>query len=183
MGKKWLLWTDLETTGLDIYKNRIIQIACVLSDYKVSVKLTLPEITLHCSRKEWDEMGEWCTKQHAPLQERVLGSTITTHQAEEMVLSFLDGLVDPRNDVVYIAGNSVHFDKAFIDKHLPRVSSRLSHRIVDVSSLALVCENLAPETYARRPIKTKTHTAASDISESIEEYVYYKELLFRSVTN
>lgn len=170
----WLLWIDLETTGLDPSNCHILQVGCILSTAKAEVCYELPQLTLSCEQSVIDNMEEWCQKQHTTsgLIAEVLTSNLTVQQAEAQICMHLNNYVRVQ-DKVYLAGNSVHFDRSFIQRWMPRLGQRLSHRIVDVSSLALVCKNLNPRVYEFRPQKSYAHTATLDIRESIREYQYY----------
>lgn len=170
----WLLWTDIETTGLDIENDTILQIACALTDFKLIHEHIFPEFTFKCETK----LSDWCETTHTQsgLMKLVEKSTTEIKEAEEYILNIINCYLTVK-DQLYIAGNSVHFDKKFIDKHMPKLANRLSHRIVDVSSFSLVYAELHPEIHQNRPIKRHLHTAQSDIMESIEEYRYYTQNL------
>jgi len=126
-------------------------------------------------------MDGWCQKQHrtSGLVAQVLASDLTVEQAEQQICMHLNNHIRIQ-DKVYLAGNSVHFDHNFIQRRMPILGKRLSHRIVDVSSLALVCRNLNPRVYEFRPPKAHAHTALIDIRESIREYQYYLTNLVRT---
>ena len=170
----WLLWIDLETTGLDPSDCHILQVGCILSTMKAEVCYELPQLILYCDKSVIENMDEWCKKTHtrSGLVEHVLISNMTVEQAEQQICMHLNNYVRVQ-DKVYLAGNSVHFDRSFIQRWMPRLAQRLSHRIVDVSSFALVCKNLNPRVYEFRPVKSHVHTALVDIRESIREYQYY----------
>jgi oligoribonuclease len=171
----WLLWVDIETTGLDLDTDVILQLACLLTNFDASNHTFIKEYTIACDAQTLTLMDEWCTKTHTEsgLYKAALDSTTTIEQAESNIIAALNCSIS-LHDKLYIAGNSVHFDKKFIDKYLPTLSSRLSHKIVDISSIGLLCKNFADLLYTRRPLKKYDHTALSDILESIEEYKYYK---------
>lgn len=175
-----LLWIDIETTGLNVEFDCILQIACVLTDFQIKKIISLPEITIKCEDSILSEMDPWCKQQHSTsgLIEKVKQSIISLKQAESEIIKFLKKNTN-EEDVLYIAGNSVHFDKKFIDYWMPNLSKVMSHRIVDVTSIALLCKNTNEEVYNQRPIKRYMHTAKDDIEESISEYKYYKEYFLK----
>lgn len=175
----WLLWIDIETTGLDAHKDNILQIACMLTNFENDTIHYKLEYTIKQDQQTLDDMNEWCKKQHTEsgLTERVINSTLRLIDAEKHIILCLNQHMTVR-DTLYIAGSSVHFDKKFIDQHMPDLSSRLSHRIIDVSTLAILCKHLAPDIYEGRPVKKHEHTAMQDILETLEEYNYYKPYLW-----
>jgi oligoribonuclease len=180
-----LVWIDIETTGLDVERCKIIQISCMLSDFNATTIIRKEEINIFCEDDILCLMDDWCKQTHTEsgLIEKVKTSNITLQQAEESLLEFINRYT--KDDIIlYIAGNSVHFDKKFIDHSFPTLSKRLNHRIIDITSIALLCKALNKEIYDNRPVKQYTHTAENDILETIEEYRYYKRyFLNRFYTN
>lgn len=178
-GDIWLLWTDIETTGLNQDTDQILQIASVLTNIDLSVRFVFPETTIHHPDETLSKMDTWCKEQHtrSGLVTKVQHSQTSLSEAENALLHFLNHHVAV-SDVIYIAGNSVHFDKRFIDKYMPRLSSRLRHRILDVSSLSLMFDNLFPYLKTLKPEKRFSHTAEADILESIDEYDFYKTYMY-----
>lgn len=178
MTMKWLLWTDIETTGLDVDHCKILQIACILTNMDMSLKFVFPETNIKCEESSLENMDEWCKIHHGEsgLVEKVRHSHISLEDAENSIIGFLNYHVTV-NDTIYIAGNSVHFDKKFIDKYMPRLSNRLRYRILDVSSIALLFDHVFQDAARDKPAKKYNHTAELDIIESVDEYDFYKTYL------
>ncbi len=173
-----LLWLDLETTGLNHNVDKILQIACVLTDTTTNTVYFSKDYVIKCDQTTLQQMDEWCIRQHTAsgLCAKALNSTSTIQEVELDIINNLNLHVAIRN-TVYLAGNSVHFDKSFLTSHMPTLSKRLSHRILDVSSVSLFVKHNNEEVHNSRPQKQHLHTAMEDILESIEEYRYYiKEL-------
>ncbi|KAJ1677606.1 rna exonuclease [Spiromyces aspiralis] len=78
-----------------------------------------------------------------------------------------------------LAGNSVHVDRMFLARQMPRLVDYLTYRIIDVSSVKELARRWAPQIFANAPKKQGTHRALDDILESIEELRYYKDKLFK----
>lgn len=171
----WILWIDIETDGLDPNKNNILQIACVLSNFNLRIQHFLQEYTIKYSESELN-LSDWCKEQHTKsgLLTNVYNSQFSIKEVEKIILNFINCYVGVK-DTLYIAGNSVHFDKSFIDIHMPYLSKRLNRRIIDISSISILCKNLCNDTYKNKPKKVNNHTSLSDIQESINEYNYYLE--------
>lgn len=170
----WLLWVDIETTGLDPSNCKILQVACMLSSFDLQIKKALTEFTLTCDKQSLDKMDSWCKTTHtnSGLLYHVNNSVLTIEDVENSILNILNCNVSIK-DNIYLAGNSVHFDKKFIEVYMKRLYSRLSHRILDVSSIGLLLSSINNTLYENRPVKKYEHTASSDILESIEEYNFY----------
>ncbi|XP_059160069.1 probable oligoribonuclease isoform X2 [Physella acuta] len=130
-----LVWIDLEMTGLDVDKERIIEIACVVTEEDLTVVDKCPSIIIHQDDELLNQMSDWCVEHHGEsgLTNAVKQSKITTEEAEQMVLEFLLKHTTP--GTCPLAGNSVGMDKRFIDKYMPRLSQHLHYRIVDVSTV------------------------------------------------
>ncbi|CAL1366681.1 unnamed protein product [Linum trigynum] len=174
-----LVWIDLEMTGLDVEVDRIIEIACIITDGKMMKLIEGPELVIHQSKECLDQMGEWCQTHHGDsgLTERVIHSTITEREAELQVLEFVKkhvGTYTPQ-----IAGNSVYMDLIFLRKYMPELAGLFTHVIVDVSSVRSLCYRWYPRDHEKAPAKGKKHRALDDIRESIDELKYYKQAIFK----
>ncbi|KAG0493425.1 hypothetical protein HPP92_004419 [Vanilla planifolia] len=176
-----LVWIDLEMTGLNIEVDRILEIACVITDGKLTKSLEGPDIVINQSKECLDSMGEWCQEHHASsgLTESVLQSTITEEDAEKQVLAFVNRHVGTQTPL--LAGNSIYVDLMFLKKYMPNLASIFPHVLVDVSSVTALCLRWFPKEKKKAPAKVKKHRAMDDIKESIMELKYYKESIFKGV--
>ena len=93
------------------------------------------------------------------------------------MLTFLQAHIPERG--APLAGNSVHADKAFLDKYMPRFMGHLHYRIIDVSTIKELAKRWHPKEYKNVPRKGGSHRARDDIIESIEELKYYRTTLFK----
>lgn len=175
-----LVWIDLEMTGLNIEVDRIIEIACIITDGSLSKSVEGPDLVIHQSQECMDKMGEWCQNHHGAsgLTEKVLKSTVSEGEAELQVLDFVKRHVGTYKPL--LAGNSVYTDYIFLKKYMPDLASIFSHVLVDVSSLKALCVRWYPKAYKKAPVKEKKHRALDDIRESILELKYYKENIFKT---
>lgn len=174
-----LVWIDLEMTGLELEKDTIIEIAVLVSDGKLQTVHEGPEIAIHHPDDVLDNMNEWCIEHHGKsgLTQRCKDSTISLAAAEQQVLEFIQQHVQPQ--AAQLAGNSIHVDRMFLSKYMPKLVQYLHYRIVDVSTVKELCRRWYPDVYKRAPRKALSHTAMSDIRESLEELKYYKKHLFK----
>ena len=133
---KYMVWVDLEMTGLDLDKDEIIEMACIVTDKNLNIVAESPELVINVREELLNGMDEWCTRTHTEsgLVEQVKESKIRIQEEDEMMSEFLRKANVPKG-VCPIAGNSVHMDKRFIDKYMKKFSAHLHYRIVDVSTI------------------------------------------------
>ncbi|KAI3428180.1 hypothetical protein D9Q98_006560 [Chlorella vulgaris] len=178
--KQPLVWIDLEMTGLDVESDAILQIAVICTDGSLEELIEGPELAIHQPDDVLATMNEWCVEQHGKsgLTQACRDSGTSLAQAEQQVLEFVQQHA-PEPDTAQIAGNSVHVDLAFLRKHMPRIVDHLHYRIVDVSTVGELARRWFPKEHARGPRKKNTHTAMSDIRESIEQLIYFRRTIFK----
>ncbi|XP_072998907.1 oligoribonuclease isoform X2 [Typha latifolia] len=172
-----LVWIDLEMTGLDVTSDRILEIACVITDGKLTKLIEGPDLVISQTKECLENMGEWCQSHHSA-SERVLQSTVTEHDAEKQVVDFVKKHIG--SDTPLLAGNSVYVDLLFLKKYMPDLAAIFPHVLVDVSSIMALCIRWFPKEKKKAPPKEKNHRAMDDIKESIKELKYYKESIFKS---
>ncbi|CAJ1064468.1 small fragment nuclease%2C partial [Xyrichtys novacula] len=134
-----MVWVDLEMTGLDIEKDQIIEMACIITDSDLNILAEGPNLIIKQPDKLLDEMSEWCQEHHGKsgLTQAVRDSKISLEQAEYEFLSFIRQHTPPGQ--CPLAGNSVHADKRFLDKYMPQFMYHLHYRIIDVSTIKELC--------------------------------------------
>lgn len=178
-----LVWIDLEMTGLNIEDDRILEIACVITDGNLTKSLEGPDLVIHQTKECLDKMGEWCQVHHSAsgLTEKVLQSSITERDAEKQVMEFVKRHVGTYTPL--IAGNSIYMDLLFLKKYMPNLAGLFSHTLVDVSSVKALCIRWYPRDNKRSPQKENKHRAMDDIKESIAELKFYKDHIFKHKSN
>jgi oligoribonuclease len=177
--KENLIWIDLEMTGLNPDKDRIIEIATVVTDKELTVLAEGPVCAIHQTESVLAGMDEWNTRQHAlsGLTERVRASTTSEHEAEQETLTFLRKHVE--QGVSPICGNSICQDRRFLIRHMPELGSFFHYRNLDVSTLKILVKLWLPDISGRFE-KNSVHLALADIHDSIRELRFYREQLFKS---
>lgn len=169
-------------TGLNPEKETIMSICCFVTDAQLEVQDEQGwEATIHHDRATLDRMDDWCTRTHgnSGLTSACLASKTSSEQAAKDLLAYIKRYVrEPRRGL--LAGNSVHCDKAFLNKSpYSKVTDYLSYRILDVSTMKEAVKRWAPDDVILGiPQKKMLHQAREDILESIEEARYYKERCF-----
>jgi oligoribonuclease len=141
-----LVWLDMEMTGLDPDRERIIEVAMIITDGQLAEVATGPELVIHQSDEVLAAMDDWNKKHHGAsgLTERVRTSTIDDAAAEAQLLAFIAAHV-PAKERPVLAGNSIHQDRRFVRRYMPQLDKRLHYRMVDVSSI----KELARRWYPR----------------------------------
>jgi len=176
--KENLIWIDLEMTGLNPDRDRIIEIATVVTDKELTVLAEGPVCAIHQTDDVLSAMDEWNTRQHSMsgLADRVRASTTTEHEAEQETLAFLRKHVDA--GISPICGNSICQDRRFLIRHMPELANFFHYRNLDVSTLKILVKLWLPDI-AGRFEKNSVHLALADIHDSIRELRFYREQLFK----
>lgn len=172
--KQNLIWIDLEMTGLDPEKERIIEIATIVTDVDLNTIAEGPVIAVKQSDELLNAMDEWCTKTHSEngLTERVKASTISEREAELQTIEFLKEHVDAGCSP--ICGNTIGQDRRFLVKYMPELEAYFHYRNLDVSTLKELALRWNPKVL-RGFEKKNTHLALDDIRESIAELKHFRK--------
>jgi oligoribonuclease len=178
-GNDVLVWIDMEMTGLEPERERIIEMATILTDGQLVEIAAGPALVIHQDDATLAAMDEWNQKHHnaSGLVERVKASTISDADAEAQTLAFINLHVGAKDRPV-LAGNSIHQDRRFIHRFMPALEKRLHYRMVDVSTIKELSRRWFPQIVAKQPPKKDQHRALDDIRESIDELRYYKQHVF-----
>ena len=169
-----LVWIDMEMTGLDPDKDRIIEVAAVVTDPDLNILEEGPVFAIHQSDALLDGMDAWNKGTHgrSGLIDRVKASTVTEVQASAELITFLKKYVPAGKSPM--CGNSICQDRRFMVRGMPELEAFFHYRNLDVSTLKELCKRWKPELAAGFK-KHQMHTALADIIESIEELRYYRE--------
>lgn len=173
-----LIWIDLEMTGLDPEKERIIEIATIVTDKNLHILAEGPVLAIHQSDTLLGKMSDWCVKTHTEngLIERVRASKLTERAAELQTLDFLKRYV-PKG-ASPICGNSIAQDKRFLYRYMPELADYFHYRHLDVSTLKELARRWKPDML-KDFSKQNTHLALDDIRESINELKFYRDHFIR----
>lgn len=173
-----LIWLDMEMTGLEPGRDRIIEIAAVITDAQLNVVAEAPVIAVHQPDEVLDAMDEWNRNTHGKsgLIERVRASTVDEAAAEQQMLAFLQEWVPARTSPM--CGNSVCQDRRFMARYMPELEAWFHYRNLDVSTLKELARRWRPEVY-KGVQKKGLHEALADIHESIAELRHYRDNFLR----
>lgn len=177
-----LIWIDLEMTGLVPERDRIIEIATVVTDRDLAVIAEGPVLAVRQSAATLDAMDEWNTRTHGAsgLTARSLASSVDEAAAERATLGFLSGHIGPNRSPM--CGNSVCQDRRFLVRWMPALERYFHYRNLDVSTVKELARRWAPEV-AAGVTKESRHTALADVHESIAELRHYRSALFAAPWN
>lgn len=175
---KYLVWMDLEMTGLEPERDVIIEIATIITDNNLQVIAEGPVMAVHQPDMLLDAMDEWNTNTHGQsgLTERVRQSKTDTRLAEQKTLEFLKQYLKAGESP--LCGNSIHQDRRFLVKYMPELEAFFHYRNIDVSTVKELAKRWKPEVVSSFN-KQGSHQALDDIRESIAEMLHYKEHLMK----
>jgi oligoribonuclease len=171
-----LVWVDCEMTGLDPERDRLIEIAVIVTGPNLEPRVEGPVFAIHQSDEQLALMDAWNRGTHGKsgLTDKVKASTITEAQAEEQILEFISKYVGKQQSPM--CGNSIGQDRRFLVKYMPKLEAYFHYRNLDVSTLKELARRWKPEAYASFK-KRQLHTALADVHESIDELAHYREQL------
>lgn len=169
MKRAKLLWIDLEMTGLDPEKDRILEVAAIATGWdlepiaEMTAVVKVPEKLMkkRMVGEFWEKNAE---SRDGLMQQNSTGES--AKEVEDKLLAFLDEYFGAE---VILAGNSIHQDRKFIDREWPRLAERLHYRMLDVSAWKVYFEGVKKQKFLKR----EAHRALDDIKGSIEELQWY----------
>jgi oligoribonuclease len=174
-----LVWIDCEMTGLDLGRDALIEIACLVTDGDLEVLGDGVDVVISAEESALAGMPEIVRDMHARsgLTDDVRRSTVGIAEAEQLVLAYVrEHVPEPRS--APLAGNSIATDRGFLARDMPTLDAHLHYRMVDVSSIKELCRRWFPRVFYAKPEKGLAHRALADIEESIRELDYYRNTLF-----
>jgi oligoribonuclease len=168
-----LIWIDLEMTGLAPERDRIIELAVVVTDPQVTRRVEGPVLAIHQSDATLDGMDAWNKSTHGKsgLVDRVRTSTIDEAAAQDTVIAWLRRYIGAGKSPM--CGNTICQDRRFLANHMPRLEAFFHYRNLDVSTLKELARRWRPALLDNVK-KNQAHTALADVHESIDELLYYR---------
>ena len=169
-----LVWVDCEMTGLDPERDRLIEIAVIVTGPNLEPRVEGPVLVIHQTDAQLDLMDAWNRGTHGKsgLTDKVKASTITEAQAEQQILEFLAKYVGKQQSPM--CGNSIGQDRRFLVKYMPKLEAFFHYRNLDVSTLKELAKRWNPAAHTGFK-KQQLHTALADVHESIDELAHYRE--------
>lgn len=167
------LFIDLETTGLDPFNDKIVEVAWTTTKGDLRMPMSIFSRTIV-------PMGDALQRIYAnPVVEEMHRKTGLLDELEHGDVELLSRLPRVEEEIVdhlrrrsnegerwHYVGASVHFDAGFIAHWMPRLAKRMHHRILDTSSLKLALGSMGIEL--PEPANQNSHRAANDVQEVID---------------
>lgn len=173
-----LVWVDMEMTGLEPDRDRVLEIAVIVTDADLAIVAEGPVLVVHQSDEVLDGMDDWNKSTHGKsgLIDRVRASVTDEAEVERQLLAFLDQYLPARSSPM--CGNSIGQDRRFMVRYMPALENWFHYRNLDVSTLKELAKRWNPAVFAGLK-KQGAHTALADIRESIDELRYYRDTFLR----
>ncbi|MER2492230.1 oligoribonuclease [Catenovulum sediminis] len=173
-----LVWLDLEMTGLEPERDKVLEIATIVTDSELNIIAEGPVFAIHQPDEVLDNMDEWCINQHGKsgLTQRCRESDIDIIEAQKRTIEFLKQYVPAGKSPM--CGNSISQDRRFMYIHMQELEAYFHYRNLDVSTVKELARRWRPELVSDYK-KKGTHLALQDIHESIEELARYKKEFFK----
>jgi oligoribonuclease len=174
-----LVWIDCEMTGLDLTRDRLVEVAVLITDSELNVLDPGLDLVISAPETALDAMDDVVAEMHAKsgLTDAVRTSTLTVAEAEQQLLAYVKRFV-PERRTAPLCGNSIGTDRGFLARDMPELDDHLHYRMVDVSSMKELARRWFPRVYFAQPAKGLAHRALADIIESVRELAYYRKTLF-----
>ena len=173
-----LVWIDLETTGLSVSRRVILEIASIVTDKDLNIIGEGPNLVIYHDDEVLEHIDPWGAQQHglSGLLDASRASDISLQEAEQQTLTFIRR--HTHRKMSPLCGNSILLDRRFLMRYMRELSSHLSHRNLDVSTINELVARWYPGALERLD-KGVRHRAVDDIRSSIEELRFYRQQVFK----
>ena len=179
---KNLIWIDMEMTGLNVERDKILEIAIIITDSELNILDESIDLVVHQPEEVLYGMNDWC-KEHLGnngLTDRSRNSTISLNDARKLIFKLIRKYTEEKQGL--LCGNSVYVDRMFLKKFFPKIEGYLNYRIIDVSSIKEIAKrwygNEVKDFLEHKKIDL-SHRALDDIKWSINELKFYREMVFK----
>ena len=173
-----LVWIDCEMTGLDLHRDALVEIACLITDGELNMLDEGIDLVIKPPPEAITQMSDVVRDMHTAsglLDE--LASGVTLAEAQQQVIDYVLGH-GPEPRKLPLCGNSIATDRSFLARDMPDLDAFLHYRMVDVSGVKELVRRWYPRVYFASPEKKGGHRALADITESILELRYYRAAVF-----
>ena len=171
--KATLLWVDLEMTGLSPVEDRILEVAAIATDWdfnEIDCYTGIVKVSDALIKKRM--VGDFWEK-NSKSRNDLMAQNKDGKPAAEVEKELIDFIDKYFGKTIYLAGNSIHQDRKFIEREMPELDKKLHYRMLDVSAWKIYFENALNKKFT----KPENHRALDDINGSIEELKWYLTFL------
>ena len=169
MKKAKLLWVDLEMTGLEPDKDKILEVAAIATDMQLNEIATYEAVVKVDDKLIKSRMVGDFWEKNSKTRDALIAQNETGKPVKEVEKELLDFIDKNFGKTIYLAGNSIHQDRKFIEREMPELDKKLHYRMLDVSAWKIYFENALNKKFT----KPENHRALDDINGSIEELKWY----------
>ena len=173
MKKAKLLWIDLEMTGLEPDKDKILEVAAIATDMQLNPIATYEAVVKVDDKLIKSRMVGDFWEKNSKTRDALIAQNETGKPIKEVEKELLDFIEKNFGKTIYLAGNSIHQDRKFIEREMPELNKKLHYRMLDVSAWKIYFENALDKKFT----KPENHRALDDINGSIEELKWYLTFL------
>lgn len=173
MKKARLLWVDLEMTGLEPKKDKILEVAAIATDMELKEIATYEAVVKVSERLIKTRMVGDFWEKNKNSRDALIKQNKNGKPVKEVERELIDFIKQNFGNEIYLAGNSIHQDRKFIEKEMPTLNKMLHYRMLDVSAWKIYFENGLNKKF----MKPENHRALDDINGSIEELKWYLTFL------
>lgn len=177
---KSIIWMDLEMTGLDLERDHILEVACLVTDEQLRFYDRGLSLVIHQPDSILSQMNSWCLTNHS--KSGLIGdsreSRISVREADAILLQYLQSWTSPR--VCPLGGSSVHVDRRFLERFFPLTHDHLNHRNVDVSTVSILVDRWYSNESFAFPRSRGRHRAMDDLYDSISRLIFIRKEFFRN---
>lgn len=173
MKKAKLLWVDLEMTGLEPDKDKILEVAAIATDMQLNEIATCEAVVKVDDKLIKSRMVGDFWEKNSKTRDALIAQNETGKSVKEVEKELLDFIGKNFGKTIYLAGNSIHQDRKFIEHEMPELDKKLHYRMLDVSAWKIYFENALNKKFT----KPENHRALDDINGSIEELKWYLTFL------
>ena len=168
-----LIWIDCEMSGLDPEREKLLEIAIIVTGPDLTPRIEGPVLVLHQDDALLNGMDAWNKGTHGKsgLIDKVKASTLDEEQAQKQLIDFIKQYVS--KGVSPMCGNTISQDRRFLVKYMPQLESWFHYRNLDVSTLKELAKRWKPSAFSSFK-KQQKHTALADVHESIDELIHYR---------
>lgn len=189
-----IVFLDLETTGLDVDNDQILEVGILVTDDDLVVRGGAQQVVRPIINVSLDEfvltLDPIVQKMHAEngLWKEVESDSMRRHEAETDLVAWLEKFREgvPGYPMKFVlAGNSVWFDLMFLRKNMPTLASMFDRRLIDVTSVNLLASRWAKATFEGRPsnpVGANKHRALADANHSRDVLAYYRDNEFLGIS-